>query len=68
MPAYRVIRVLIYPGEHQAAVAVVARTASEGRNVDRILYRAHVAAPDVSGVSECLRAAADALTDAADRL
>lgn len=66
---YRQVRVLIYPGKAQWAVAVVARHVSGRSSVDRILWRGVVDDPgDPSRVAPLLLAVSDVLVDAARRM
>ena len=68
MASYRAVHVQIHVGKHQSFVAVVARSTEGHHRRDQLLYRGAVDAPDVASVSALLRAAAEHLTDAADRL
>lgn len=68
MKSYRLVRVLIHPGQGQAYVVVVAREAGTRGNLDRILLRSTVAPVDASSAESLLRAAAAELLRAADRL
>lgn len=68
MKPYRQVRVLIHPGKTQTYVTVVARTASAGSQIDRIVHRGAVDPVDSSTVAGLLRACAEEITRAADRL
>ena len=66
---HRSIVVHAHVGEQQSAVSVIARTSrGTGRRHERMIWRGPMEQPDVSDMGSILRAAARAVSEAADSL